>query len=246
MCRAWAVYIQYVCLMALAFLEQHTVHADHPALAASCRRHGWESLPDLLRAQELVGTAEGLAAVGVTTSFAVQKLLRELRTLAGSANARPIARSVSHEDNAARILQAACRTARASKDFGRLRALLVSNDALSPPPARSMRGTNDAVADPPIRGGTWTHSEELAALEAELQADAAVTVQAHWRDHQDRKRALEMTERGKASLGPRHTAQQELEDLAAGVAELEAELREDAAVTVQAHGLTGPVPPWSD
>ena len=70
--------------MALEFLERYTVHADHPALAASCRRHGWESLHDLLRSQEVV-SAEGLAAVGVSTSLAVQKILHELRKLSPSA-----------------------------------------------------------------------------------------------------------------------------------------------------------------
>ena len=61
--------------MALPFLQRYTVRADHPALAASCTAHGWESLDDLL-ALPIASSAEGLVAAGITTSFAVQKVLQ--------------------------------------------------------------------------------------------------------------------------------------------------------------------------
>ena len=99
--------------MALAFLQRYTVHADHPALAASCRVHGWESLDDILTSST-ASSAEGLAAAGISTPFAVQKVLHELRKLGRSTPART--RS-GREHDAACTLQATCRSALASKDF---------------------------------------------------------------------------------------------------------------------------------
>ena len=117
-----------------------------------------------------------------------------------------------------------------------------------PPPPLPRRGCPEEEEEAEADAKTETETETLAELEAELREDAAVTVQAHWRGHRGRGEALNMLDSEIAALertgrSPEGTVQQQDRDshreseseTEKELEALEAELREDAAVTLQAN-----------